>query len=204
MTDTPRTIDELLTSFANNTSRAISPQKMRDFVVSAMLEPVDYEVMTYQSDQQAIVENTVVPCEFDNLRDPQGWAGDDDLESDYIFGSPTFGAGSWFTLPKGQYYWYARGFWESKPSAGFGAIELLPIVLAEVLLDDVWGFWGNSPSYSQKNTAFPQRRGSVEEAGGSFRVSLDSMRFGLMAEHVSTSAGTLNLQGAGFHIARIS
>jgi len=36
MTDTPRTLDEILTLLADNTSRAISAQDLRDFAVSAM------------------------------------------------------------------------------------------------------------------------------------------------------------------------
>lgn len=204
MTDTVRTLDDLLALFADNSSANISAQDLRDATVTLFGGSTDTELLTYASSAQSVAENAIEPVEFDFfLRDPQGWAGSGSQASDYIFSSPTFPEGSWFELPQGTYQWFSRAFWASKPGAGYGAIELLPIIQAEVDADDVWSTWGNGPNYNQKNVAFAQRRGPTEEAGGVFRIALDSMKMGIICEQIGTGVGPLDLEGAALHISRI-
>jgi len=211
--DTARTLAAIQALFADNSTGGISAQDLRDAMQSVATpvigggfdsDPTNWELLaSWSGADQSIAENVIVPVTFDTTRDPQSWAGASPLASDYLFGNPTFPAGSWFTLPRGYYSWFARGFWASKPSLGWGAIELMPMILSEVGADDVWGMWGNTPAYSLKQFNFAQRRGTTEEAGGTMRVSALSMRFGIVAEHVSTTLGTLGLGGTALHIMRM-
>lgn len=147
MTDTPRTRAQLLSMFADNNAGNVTPQNMRDFVMSAAtplvgggLDPgpgVDQVASVWFNIDETAGMNvpstpglnatTFIPYATgtDNLYDSQGW-----FQFGSSYASPdwygaTVPAGSWALLPEGVYSVMAFLYWENAGATGTCAYRAL-------------------------------------------------------------------------------
>jgi len=115
MPDTPRTVSELKSLFADNSTGEISAQDLRDFVES-VAEPVDtklgqYVVARFNIGAQNAADNTntYIEANLDTppaADDPEGWFGSGTYDSPDYWGE-SFAEGRWWSLPEGTYAVFA-------------------------------------------------------------------------------------------------
>lgn len=118
MTDTPRTRAELLTDFADQQNHGITPQKMRNFVVSNVVAP-DFDMVSQAvSGAHAAISipnglNSGLSVPLDEgpyLIDPQGWINTDAF--DYY--ATTYDPGTAVILPAGgAFAVQLKAFWDT-------------------------------------------------------------------------------------------
>src|SRR5678816_4318562 len=125
MPDTPRTEAELQAIFDDNTTGNISPQDMRDFVVSVY---PTYEAFGAETLGALTIPATdFVPLDLSGSSfyiDEGGWADANAYASDWWSGY-TWPAQSSLSLPPGLYYWTAQVFFTTDPDSAANCEVLL-------------------------------------------------------------------------------